>query len=307
MKAIVMHSFGGPQVLEPEEIPQPNPGSREVLIRVKAAGLNPVDYKIRSGNLLKMETKLPAVPGRDVSGVVESIGRGVTGIKPGDEVYAYLASHSGGYAGFAIARENEVALKPKTLDHIHAAAVPLAATTAWQALFDHGQLHAGHRVLIHGAAGGVGHFAVQFAKIRGATVIATAGPEDISMLKDLGADQVINYKDEAFEEQTGDIDLVIDLIAGDTQERSWDVLNNGGTIVSTLKEPSKVKAAQHDARVKVFMAEANSGQLAEIARLIDERKVRVIVLKTYDLDEAALAQTELEKEHSIGKRVLTVA
>jgi NADPH:quinone reductase-like Zn-dependent oxidoreductase len=283
------------------------PKDGEVLIKVKAAGLNPVDYKIRSGEFAKKETKLPAVPGRDVSGTVESIGRGVTGLKPGEDVYAFLKSHSGGYAGFAIAQQNEVALKPETLDHAHAAAVPLAALTAWQALFDHGQMRAGQRVLIHGAAGGVGHFAVQFAKVRGATVIATAGPDDTQTVEELGADQVINYKDEAFEKQTSDIDLVVDLIGGDIQERSWNVLKEGGTLISTLKEPSKPKAAQHHARAQVFMTAANSGQLTEIARLIDAGKVHVLVQKTYDLDEAAQAQDELEKKHSVGKRVLTVA
>jgi NADPH:quinone reductase-like Zn-dependent oxidoreductase len=308
MKAIVMHSFGGSEVLESEDIPRPSPKSGEVLIKVQAAGVNPVDYKIRSGEFAKKETKLPAVPGRDVSGTVESIGRGVvTGLKPGDEVYAFLKSHSGGYAGFAIAQQNEVALKPESLDHAHAAGVPLAALTAWQALFDHGQMRAGQRVLIHGGAGGVGHFAVQFAKVRDATVIATAERDDIPMVESLGADQVIDYKGEAFEKQTSDIDLVIDLIGGEIQERSWDVLRSGGALISTLKEPSKTKAAQHNVRTKVFMTEANSGQLTEIARLIDEGKVNVVVQKTYDLDEAAQAQDELEYEHSIGKRVLTVA
>jgi NADPH:quinone reductase-like Zn-dependent oxidoreductase len=307
MKAIVMHSFGGPEVLETEDIPRPSPKSGEVLIKVQAAGVNPVDYKIRSGEFAKKETKLPTVPGRDVSGTIESIGRGVTGLNPGDEVYAFLKSHSGGYAGFAIALQNEVALKPQTLDHAHAAAVPLAALTAWQALFDHGRMRAGQRVLIHGGAGGVGHFAVQFAKIRGATVIATAGPDDLRMVKELGADQVINYKNGAFEKQANNIDLVIDLIGGEIQERSWDVMKDGGTLISTLKEPSKTIAALHNVRAEVFMTEANSGQLTEIARLIDDEKVRVIVQKTYDLDEAAQAQDEQEKEHSIGKRVLTVA
>ncbi len=235
------------------------------------------------------------------------MGPGVTGYEVGDDVYAFLASHAGGYASFAIARENEIALKPASLDHVHAAAVPLAAVTAWQALFDHGRLQPGQRVLIHGAAGGVGHFAVQFAKAKGATVIATAGPEDLQFVKDLGADQVINYKDKAFENQTGDIDLVIDLIAGDTQERSWKVLKDGGALISTLEQPSEEKAARHEARAKVFVAEPKHEQLVAIARLIDDGKIRVILQKTYDLDDAALAQDELEHEHSIGKRVLTVA
>ncbi len=307
MKAITMHSFGGPDVLQTEEIPVPVPMKGEVLIKVKAAGVNPVDYKIRSGDYFRKETRLPAVPGRDVSGTIEAVGGGETDLRVGDDVYAFLASHSGGYAGFAIAWQNEVARKPASIDHIHAAAVPLAGVTAWQALFDHGRLQAGQRVLIHGAAGGVGHFAVQFAKARDAVVIATAAREDIPLLKELGADQVIDYRREAFEDRTRDIDLVVDLIAGDTQRRSWRVLKDGGTLVSTLEQPSQSQAEAHHARATVFMASPSREILTEIGRLIDEGKVHVVLQKTYPLSEAARAQDELEHEHSVGKRVLMVA
>lgn len=196
--------------------------------------------------------KLPAIPGRDVSGTVEAQGHGFTRYQPGDEVYAFLSAHAWGYADFAVAAQDEAAFKPTTLDHVHAAAVPLAAVTAWQALFDHGHLQPGQRVLIHGAAGRVGHFAVQFAKAKGATVIATAGPHDLAFLKDLGADQVIDYTQAPFEDQTTDIDLVIDLIAGETQERSWKVPKHGGAIISTLQQLSTEKAAQYGARAEVF-------------------------------------------------------
>lgn len=307
MKAITMHAFGGPEVLRAEEIPVPVPLKGEVLIKVKAAGVNPVDYKIRSGERFRKETRLPAVPGRDVSGTVEAISGDKTRFKVGDEVYAFLASRSGGYAGFAVAWQNEVAPKPASLDHAHAAAVPLAAVTAWQALFDHGCLRAGQRVLIHGAAGGVGHFAVQFAKAGGATVIATARRTDIPFLQELGADEVIDHEEEPFEYQTGNIDLVIDLVGGDTQERSWKVLNEGGAIVSTLAQPSRKKAAERHARAIVFMAKPTREILTEIGRLIDEGKVRVVLQKTYPLAEAARAQDELEHDHAIGKRVLMVA
>lgn len=304
MNAIVIKSFGGPEVLEAADLPQPKPGDDEVLIHVKAAGVNPVDYKIRSGRYAKKETKLPAVLGRDVSGTIESIGRGVRGFKAGDEVYAYLGSHSGGYAQFAIAKENEVAKKPTSLDYVQAAAVPLAAITAWQALFDHGQLQAGQRVLIHGAAGGVGHFAVQFAKAKGATVIATGARQDAKLLKDLGADDVIDYRNERFEERATDIDLVIDLVGGETQERSWSVLKPGGALISTLQQPSAEKAAARHARAKVFMAEPRHEQLVEVARLIDDGKVRVKVNHTRRLDEVRRAHAELEHEHTTGKVVL---
>lgn len=304
MKAIVMNSFGGPDVLHAEERPRPVPQAGEVLIRVSAASVNPVDYKIRSGNYRKTVTELPAVPGRDVSGIVAALGAGVTGLNIGDEVYAFLAAHSGGYADYAIGDADEVALKPRTLDHLHAAAVPLAAVTAWQALFDHGHLKAGQRVLIHGAAGGVGHFAVQFAKAKGGIVFATASGRDISVLQQLGADQVIDHRAKSFEHEVREIDLVVDLVGGDTQRRSWQVIKPGGALVSTLEPPSAEEAARRQARGEVFMASPTRATLTEIANLIDAGKVRVIIQKTYRLEDAAQAQDELEHEHSAGKRVL---
>jgi NADPH:quinone reductase-like Zn-dependent oxidoreductase len=307
MKAVVMKSFGGPEVLQTTDIPVPAPNAGEILIQVHAAGINPVDYKIRSGEFHRAETKLPAVLGRDVSGTIAAIGRGVSNFDVGDEVYAFLESHSGGYADYAIAKDNEVSLKPVSLNHVEAAAVPLAATTAWQALFDHGKLRRGQRVLIHGAAGGVGHFAVQFAKVKEAVVIATAGADDISFVEELGADQVIDYKNENFENEIEPVDLVIDLIAGDTQERSWSVLKDGGAMISTLKEPSASQASQHHARAKVFMAQPKRETLREIALLIDEGHVRVVLQKTYPLSDAGKAQDELEHDHSAGKRVLVMA
>jgi NADPH:quinone reductase-like Zn-dependent oxidoreductase len=307
MNAIVIRSFGGPEVLEPAELPRPEPRDGEVLIHVHAAGVNPVDYKIRSGSYVNDEMKLPLVLGRDVSGTVEAVGRGVSGYKAGDEVYAFLGSHSGGYAEFAIAKEHEIAPKPKSIDHVHAAAVPLAATTAWQGLFDHGNLHAGQQVLIHGAAGGVGHFAVQFANAKGATVIATAAAQDHALLKELGADEVIDYKHQRFEHQVSEVDLVFDLVAGETQDRSWAVLRRGGAIVSTLQQPSEEQAKAYDARAKVFMAEPRHDQLVEIAKMIDDGKVKVFVNHTHPLNQIRRVHEELEEEHTIGKLVLTVS
>jgi len=307
MKAVVMNSFGGPEVLQPIELPIPTPGAGEILIQVRAAGINPVDYKIRSGQYRRTETNLPVIPGRDVSGKIAAVGRDVAGFDVGDEVYAFLASHSGGYADYAIARDNELALKPVTLDHAEAAAVPLAATTAWQALFDHGNLQRGQRVLIHGAAGGVGHFAVQFANVKGAVVIATAEAGDIALVEGLGADQVVDYKNGDFEREVEPVDLVVDLIAGDTQERSWSVLKEGGAMVSTLKEPSAEKARHHHARAVAFMAQPSREILQAVAALIDAGRVRVVLQKTYPLPEAAKAQDELEHDHSAGKRVLVMS
>jgi NADPH:quinone reductase-like Zn-dependent oxidoreductase len=306
MNAVIIRSFGGPEVLENTDLPRPKPTNGEVLIRVRAASVNPVDYKIRSGSYVKTAIKLPLVPGRDVAGTIEAVGRGVSDFAVGDEVYAFLGSHSGGYAQFAIAREREVAPKPKSLDFVKAAAVPLAAITAWQALFDHGGLQRGERVLIHGAAGGVGHLAVQFAKAKGATVVATGSTEDMKFLTSLGADKVIDYKKERFEDRVDPVDLVIDLVGGETQDRSWNVLKPGGRMVSTLQQPSEQKARAQNVRVKVFMAEPRQEQLVEIGKLIDAGKVRVQVSRTRTLNEAPQAHEELENEHSTGKLVLTV-
>ncbi|MDB6167619.1 MAG: oxidoreductase [Verrucomicrobia bacterium] len=305
MKAVRIHSFGGPDVLQVEDIPKPKPREGEVLIRVHAASVNPVDYKIRSHEFALPGMKPPLVLGRDVSGVVEGVGRGVTRVKMGDEVYALLDPDHGGYAEYTIAKENGVALKPSTLDHIHAAAVPLAAITAWQGLFDHGKLKAGERVLIHGAGGGVGHFAVQFARERDAYVIATGRAEDRDLLEGLGADEIFDTT-ERFEAQLRDIDLVLDLVAGETQQRSWSVLKKGGRLVSTLKPPTAAEASRHQAQAIGFMAEPNRDELAEIARLIDDGKVKVVVRQVMPLADARHAHEYMEREHVLGKVVLVV-
>jgi NADPH:quinone reductase-like Zn-dependent oxidoreductase len=306
MKAIRIHSLGDPDVLKLEDTPRPEPGDNEILIHVKAASVNPVDYKIRSGEFKKGEIKLPTTLGRDVAGVVESVGRNVRNVKPGQEVYAFLGAKSGGYAEYAIAEQNEVSPKPDRLDFVEAAAVPLAAETAWQALFDHGELKQGERVLIHGAGGGVGHFAVQFAKAKGATVIATASKEDVNFVSELGADRVIDHKAEDFEKTVREVDLVIDLIGGETQKKSWTVLKDGGRMVSVLEQPSKEEAERKHAKAVVFMAQPKAEQLEEIGELISDNKVTVAVSKVLPLEEAKEAHERLEHEHSQGKLVLTV-
>lgn len=306
MKAIRIHSLGNPDVLQLEDTPRPEPGDNEILIHVKAASVNPVDYKIRSGEFKKGEIKLPTTLGRDVAGVVESVGRNITSVRPGEEVYAFLGANSGGYAEYAIAEQNEVSRKPDKLDFVEAAAVPLAAETAWQALFDHGELKPGERVLIHGAGGGVGHFAVQFAKAKGATVIATVSKEDVNFVSELGADRVIDHKAEDFEKTVRDIDLVVDLIGGETQKKSWAVLKDGGRMVSVLEQPSKEEAARKHAKALAFMAKPNAEQLEEIGELISDNKVTVAVSKVMPLEEAKEAHELLEHEHSQGKLVLTV-
>ena len=307
MKAVRIHDFGGADVLHLENVPVPHPGSGEVLIKVLAASVNPVDYKMRSGQFKPPGMTMPATLGRDISGVIESVGRNVVEVKPGDEVFALLDRDHGGYAEYVIAKSNSVAPKPESIDFVHAAAVPLAAITAWQGLFDHGKLKAGERVLIHGAAGGVGHFAVQFAKNRGAYVIVTAGAEDRDLLRTLGADEVIDYRNERFEDRVRDVDLVLDLVAGDTQKRSWKTLKKGGRMVSTLQAPSLTEGALRQAKGESFMAQPSREQLKEIGRLIDDGKVRVVVQQTLPLEEVRRAHEFMEHQHVSGKLVLEVA
>jgi NADPH:quinone reductase-like Zn-dependent oxidoreductase len=304
MKAVRIHEFGGPEVLKVENQPRPEPAAGEVLVRVEAASVNPVDYKMRNGGYVP-QSALPLTLGRDVAGIVETAAE-TGGFKDGDAVFAMLDRDRGGYVEYVAVKAADCARKPERLDFIQAAAVPLAALTAWQGLFDHGHLTAGQRVLIHGASGGVGHFAVQFAKARGATVFATCSGDDLAFVRGLGADEAIDYKAERFEDRARDIDLVYDLVAGETQDRSWAVLKDGGAMVSTLEEPDKAKAAQKHARSVHYMAQPNGGQLAEIAKLIDDGKVIPTIAATFTLEDAAKAEKQLEDGHVRGKIVLEV-
>ena len=231
MKAVRIHTYGGPEVLVYEEVPRPQPGQGEVLVRVEAAAVNPVDWKIREGYLREMlPHALPLIMGWDVSGVVEETGPGVTRFRAGDEVFSRPdLLRDGTYAEYVVIRETEVALKPGSVDHLHAAAIPLAGLTAWKSLIEAAGAAPGQRVLIHGAAGGVGSYAVQLAKWRGAHVTATASAPNLDYLRRLGADEIIDYRSVRFEDVTGDVDVVIDTIGGDTQQRSWQVLKRGGS------------------------------------------------------------------------------
>jgi len=294
-------------MLQIEDVPKPTPVEDEVLIRVQAASVNPVDYKMRSGEFKPIGLKMPLTLGRDISGVIEEVGEAVSKLRVGDEVYALLDRDHGGYAEFVVAKLDSIAPKPASIDHIHAAAVPLAAMTAWQGLFDHGRLTPGERVLIHGAAGGVGHFAVQLAKGCGAHVIATARASDHEVLRRLGADETIDYEHDRFEDRVHRVDLVLDLVAGETQQRSWQCLKPGGRIVSTLQAPSEVDAARYHASGAAFMVEPNRKELAKIGRMIDDGKVRVLVQHALPLEEVRRAHEHMEHEHVCGKVVLGVS
>ncbi len=307
MQAIRIHRFGGPEVMTFEEIEQPSPEENEVVIKVIAASVNPVDAKMREGKYpVVTEKDLPYVLGGDVSGTIAAAGKNVSGFMAGDEVFAFLSPEHGGYEEYVIARADEIAMKPATLDHVGAAAVPLAGITGWQGLFDHGRLQAGQRVLIHGGAGGVGHFAIQFAKAKGAWVATTVSQADKKFVRDLGADQVIDYKAERFEDVVEPVDLVFDLISGETQDRSFSVVKRGGALISTLSEPNLQRSQDFGIRSGRYTAQPNGAQLREIGSLIDAGKVKIFVNRTFDLTRAAEAQAALKEEHIRGKIVLKI-
>jgi NADPH:quinone reductase-like Zn-dependent oxidoreductase len=280
-----------------------------VLIRVHATSVNPFDWKVRRGYLAGwLNHTLPLIPGWDVSGVIEATGPQVSDLRPGDEVYGMAdASRNGAYAEYIVVHASKVARKPSSVDHIHAAAVPQAALAAWQALFNAGGLSAGQRVLIHAAAGGVGHFAVQFAKQRGAYVIGTASGRNLDFVRELGADEVIDYTTTPFEDVVHDVDVVLDTIGGDTQQRSWKTLKPGGILVSIVEPPSAELAAQHGVRQAFWGASQNADDLNAIAELIDSGKVKPTVSTVLPLDEVKDAHTMSEGMHTRGKIVMKVA
>lgn len=309
MKAVVVHQHGGPEALSFEDVARPRPARGEVLIRIRAAGVNPVDWKTRSGSgIAGMLSALPWVLGWDVSGVVEELGSGTEGFKPGDEVYGMVGfpKLGGAYAEYTTAPAGHVSLKPKTLDHVRAAAVPLAALTAWQALFDAADLRSGQTALIHAAAGGVGHFAVQLAKWKGARVIGTASSRNTEFLKTLGVDQIIDYEKGPFEKALKDVDVVLDTLSGETLRRSFPVLRRGGTLVSLLGQPPADLAKAHGVQAKWILVKPHAGQLASIARLIDEGRLKPEVNAVWPLQDAAKAHAKGEEGHTRGKIVLRV-
>jgi NADPH:quinone reductase-like Zn-dependent oxidoreductase len=306
MKAIRIHQYGGPEVLAQVEMQRPTPGLDEVLIQVHAASVNPIDWKLRAGQVKEVfPLSFPSTLGWDVSGTVEEAGDNVTQFKRGDEVYALVKG--GGYAEYVVAKATVVAKKPRTLDHVHAAAVPVAGLTAWQALFEVAQLRAGQKVLIHAAAGGVGNFAVHLAKARGAYVIGTASSKNHTFLSDLGVDKAIDYQKARFEDAVGDVDLVLDTVGGETLERSFKVLKKGGILVSLVQPPSQESANKYGVRALFYGGHASSSDLAEIAKLIDDGKVKPVVETVLPLAEARRAHELSETRHARGKIVLKVA
>jgi NADPH:quinone reductase-like Zn-dependent oxidoreductase len=308
MKAIRIHNYGGPEVLKYEDAPRPQPGEGEVRIRVHAATVNPIDWNVREGHMKDFwPHKFPLILGWDLSGVVEELGKGASRFKIGDEVYSVPdPTRNGAYADYIVVRESELALKPNSLHHIRAAAVPLAALTAWQSLVDTAQLQPGQRVLIHGGSGGVGHFAVQLAKWKGAYVIATASTKNQELLRELGADEMIDYTRQRIEDVARKIDIVLDPIGGDTQERSWQVLKKGGILLSVVQPPSADKAKALGIQAVFVASHPNGAELAKIAELIDSGDLKPIVNRILPLSEARRAHELSQTGHAHGKIVLRV-
>jgi len=309
MKAIRLHEKGGAEQVVYEDAPVPNLSEGDALVKVLACGITTNEltweptYVDEKGN-----SRLPVIPGHELCGIVEKIPSGITGIEVGDYVYALTSFFRDGAAAEYIAIEaRRLAPKPLTLNAVQAASIPLAALTAWQALFEHGGLLPGQKVLIHGAGGGVGSLAVQFAHWRGATVIGTTDAGSIDLVKALGADQVIDYKSERFEELVRDADLVLDSIGGDTQDRSWQVLKAGGILVSIAGESIKPPPAEFDVRGKFFIVRTDRLQLIEIARLIDRGYVRPVLGAVIPLADARKAFEKTAAPGKKGKIVLQVS
>lgn len=309
MRALRQESFGGPEVLQEVTMPRPRPGISEILVRVRAAGVNPTDWKHRATRRFLGDP--PYTVGWDVSGIVEQVGLGVTLFKPGDEVFGMLPypHGAGAYAEYVVGPARAFTNKPPIISHVQAGAIPLAALTAWQALVDTARVRPGNRVLIHAAAGGVGHFAVQIAKACGAYVIGTASAAKHEFVRELGADELIDYREIDFAAAVDGADIVLDTVGGEYQLRSLPVLRAGGVMVSTLPVPEEglyQEAARRGVRVELILVEADHGGMRAIADLIEEGQLRVSIAAAFPLAQAAQAHLAGETGRTTGKIVLVV-
>ena len=307
MKAIVAHEYGAPDVLKVEEVPRPEPNGDEALVRVIASSVNPADPLTLSGKYAReFGTHLPLIPGYDIAGIVEKTGANVTKLKVGDAVYGY-PNFGGGWADYVTVKEFEVAAKPKSLNFVESAAVPMGALTAWQALVDVAKLQPGQTVLIHGGSGGVGSFAIQIAKARGARVIATASTTNQDLLKKLGADMAVDYTKTKFEDVAKDVDAVLDPIGKETLARSYNVIKKGGIVMSLVARPDPAELEKHGIRGAGISVHPDAEDLAEIAQLIDAGKIKPIVTQVLPLNEAIAAQQQAATHHTRGKVVIRIA
>jgi NADPH:quinone reductase-like Zn-dependent oxidoreductase len=305
MKAVRIHSFGPPEVIVIEDVPDPVPNAGEVIVKVEAAGVGPWDALIRRGKSA-LPHSLPLTLGSDLSGVIDSVGLGVEPFKVGDQVFGVTSERfTGAYAEYTVAKADMIAAKPRTLNYTHAASVPVASVTAWQMVSEFAQLRAGQSVLIHGGAGNVGAYAVQFARQAGAMVIATASTDDASYVRSLGGVGVIDYRAGRFEEHVKELDAVIDTVGGEVLDRSYRVVKRGGILVSAAALPSREKAEQHGVQAKFFLVQVTAERLRNIAELIDAGRLKTHVGEVLWLDEARQAHEMLEgAPHRRGKIVI---
>jgi len=306
MKAARIHGYGADLVME--DIPTPEPGPDQVLVRVKAASLNPLDVKLHSGAMHGFfPLAFPYTLGTDLTGIVERTGAGVTGWQAGDAVVARLDPTSGGaVAEFALLPTGYLAAAPKTVSLDDAAGIPTAAGTAWQALFEIGGLKGGQTVLVHAGAGGVGSFAVQLAREMGARVIATASGSGIEIARRLGADQVIDYTAADFAGRLSDVDLVLDTVGGETQQRSFGVLRTGGLLISTVSPPDEALAKAHGVTASFVFHQSDAGRLGKIIERLDAGSLRVLVDRTAPLTDFADAFLYQDSGRARGKIILSL-
>jgi len=310
MKAVRIKRYGNEEVVELAEVERPQPGENQLLVKVRAAAVNPVDWKIRDGLGELFGLKPPLILGCEVAGTVEAVGSrgssrtGVSDFVAGDEIYGYLSAYSGGYAEYVAAPASEFVRKPKQIDFDTAASVPVAALTAWQGIFDHGELASGQRILITGASGAVGSMAVQLAKTRGAYVIGTGSGRNEEFVRKLGADEFIDYKKAKFEDKVSGADVVFDTVGGDTQERAFRTQKRGGVLVSTVNPPSAEKAKQFGVTVAMVAVMPKPDQLSEINRLLESEKLKVRVATVLSLAEVKEAHQLSASGHAEGKIIL---
>jgi NADPH:quinone reductase-like Zn-dependent oxidoreductase len=304
MKAVRIERYGSEEVVELAEVEKPKRAENELLVKVQAAAVNPVDWKIRDGLGKLFGLKLPLILGCEVAGTVEAVGNEVKDFAPGDEVYGYLGSYTGGYAEYVAAPASEFVRKPKQIDFNTAASVPVGALTAWQGIFDHGKLASGQRILITGASGAVGSMAVQLAKAKGAHVIGTGSGRNEEFVKRLGTDEFIDYRKAKFEDKVRDVDVVFDTVGGETQECAFQSLKRGGVLVSTVSPPPAEKAKEFGVAVAMVEVRPKPDQLAEINRLLEGGKLKVRVATVLPLAEVKKAHQTSASGHADGKIIL---
>jgi NADPH:quinone reductase-like Zn-dependent oxidoreductase len=306
MKAIRFHDYGGTEVMKYEDAPTPVPKDDEILIRVHAMGVNPVDWKIREGHVRqRIVLPLPVSPGGDISGVVEKVGAAAAGFRAGDAVFAMIGL-VGAYAEYVCIRPGIAAAKPKTMSHVEAGSVPLAALTAWQALTEKAGLKAGQKILIHAAAGGVGQFAVQFSRVLGADAVGTCSPANNEFVRGLGASAALDYHTDVYAANAGRFDVVLDTMGGDVALKSLELLKPGGILVGVAPPNEKTVAAATASgkRTAGLQVRPDGAQLAEISRLIDAGKVKTAIAQVFPLAEAGKAHDLIKTGHTRGKIVL---